>query len=168
MCHLVGTFWTFWTFWTCTDRCRCNRCRSRKTRCAGNPPLPCAACVDINQACVYSEAEKRVSITERYAHLPRNAGSDTDSSSYYRHLQTQARSPHQDGRSRDSKDLEHNRPTPTPTPSSVPSTATRDSNREREIPLERDDWWFKGTDNLLLNRSGEHRVYPPPICPTAC
>lgn len=44
---------------------RCNRCRSRKTRCAGNPPLPCAACVDVGQMCVYSEAEKRISITER-------------------------------------------------------------------------------------------------------
>ncbi|KAJ5917725.1 C6 transcription factor [Penicillium verhagenii] len=43
----------------------CNRCRNRKTRCAGNPPLPCAACVDVGQACVYSEAEKRISITER-------------------------------------------------------------------------------------------------------
>lgn len=43
----------------------CNRCRSRKTRCAGNPPHPCAACVDVGKACVYSEAEKRVSITER-------------------------------------------------------------------------------------------------------
>lgn len=28
------------------------------------------------------------------------------------------------------------------------------------MPLERDDWWFKGTDNLLLNRSGEHRMHP--------
>ena len=23
---------------------------------------------------------------------------------------------------------------------------------------ERDDWWYKGTDNLFLNRSGEHRM----------
>ncbi|KAJ5125142.1 hypothetical protein N7526_007319 [Penicillium atrosanguineum] len=53
----------------------CNRCRSRKTRCAGNPPLPCAACVDIDQACVYSEAEKRVSITERCAYRAQVAGS---------------------------------------------------------------------------------------------
>lgn len=25
--------------------------------------------------------------------------------------------------------------------------------------MERDDWWYKGTDNLLLNRSGEHRTF---------
>ncbi|KAJ5135915.1 hypothetical protein N7448_004469 [Penicillium atrosanguineum] len=81
---------------------------------------------------------------------------ETNSSSYYRHLQTQARSPRQDSRSSDTKDLAYNRPTPTPTPSSAPSAATRYSDREREVPLERDDWWFKGTDNLLLNRSGEH------------
>jgi hypothetical protein len=42
-------------------------------------------------------------------------------------------------------------------PSSAPSTGARYS--ESEIPLERDDWWYKGTDNLLLNRSGEHRMY---------
>ena len=49
-----------------TDSCiRCNRCRSRKTRCLGDPPLPCAACVDVGHICVYSEAEKRVSIPER-------------------------------------------------------------------------------------------------------
>ena len=26
--------------------------------------------------------------------------------------------------------------------------------------MERDDWWYKGTNNLLLNKSGEHRMYP--------
>ncbi|KAJ5567839.1 hypothetical protein N7535_007145 [Penicillium sp. DV-2018c] len=36
---------------------------------------------------------------------------------------------------------------------SEPSTFTRCSD---EVPPERDDWWYKGTDNLLLNRSGEH------------
>ncbi|KAJ5621660.1 hypothetical protein N7528_006443 [Penicillium herquei] len=45
------------------------------------------------------------------------------------------------------------------TPSSLPSTTsttttTRDA--EGEPPLERDDWWYKGTDNLFLNKSGEH------------
>ncbi|KAJ5448531.1 hypothetical protein N7445_003352, partial [Penicillium cf. griseofulvum] len=39
-----------------------------------------------------------------------------------------------------------------PTPSSEPSI----SNRYSEGPPERDDWWYKGTDNLFLNRSGEH------------
>ncbi|KOS39108.1 hypothetical protein ACN38_g10071 [Penicillium nordicum] len=100
----------------------CNRCRSRKTRCAGNPPHPCAACVDVGKHCVYSEAEKRVSITE----------------SYYRQLQSQAPA---------SREGSH------PTPSSEPSISNRYSD---EGPPERDDWWYKGTDNLFLNRSGEH------------
>ncbi|KAJ5823750.1 hypothetical protein N7447_006090 [Penicillium robsamsonii] len=99
----------------------CNRCRSRKTRCAGNPPHPCAACVDAGKNCVYSEAEKRVSITE----------------SYFRQLQAQAPTLREDSH---------------PTPSSEPST----SNRYSEGPPERDDWWYKGTDNLFLNRLGEH------------
>ncbi|KAJ5174183.1 uncharacterized protein N7482_000060 [Penicillium canariense] len=122
----------------------CNRCRSRKTRCAGNPPLPCAACVDVGQACVYSEAEKRISITE----------------SYYRQLQSQSQShaesqsPMQARAPRDSSITESDRPTPSSIPSSTPSIVTRYS--EGEVPLERDDWWYKGADNLLLNRSGEH------------
>ncbi|KGO48150.1 Transcription factor, fungi [Penicillium expansum] len=40
-----------------------------------------------------------------------------------------------------------------PTPSSEPSISNRYSD---EGPPERDDWWYKGTDNLFLNRSGEH------------
>jgi hypothetical protein len=36
------------------------------------------------------------------------------------------------------------------------STFTRYS--DSEAPPERDDWWYKGTDNLFLNRSGEHRM----------
>ncbi|CAG8900766.1 unnamed protein product [Penicillium egyptiacum] len=100
----------------------CNRCRSRKTRCAGNPPHPCAACADAGKNCVYSEAEKRVSITE----------------SYYRQLQAQAPA---------SREGSH------PTPSSELSISNRYSD---EVPPERDDWWYKGTDNLFLNRSGEH------------
>ncbi|OGE49535.1 hypothetical protein PENARI_c021G01814 [Penicillium arizonense] len=40
------------------------------------------------------------------------------------------------------------------TSSSEPSTSTRYS--DSEAPPERDDWWYKGTDNLFLNRSGEH------------
>ncbi|CDM37663.1 Zn(2)-C6 fungal-type DNA-binding domain [Penicillium roqueforti FM164] len=99
----------------------CNRCRSRKTRCAGNPPHPCAACVDADKRCVYSEAEKRITITE----------------SYYRQLQSQPPA---------SREGSH------PTPSSEPSI----SNRYSEGPSERDDWWYKGTDNLFLKRSGEH------------
>ncbi|CAG8283535.1 unnamed protein product [Penicillium salamii] len=101
----------------------CNRCRNRKTRCAGNPPQPCAACVDADKSCVYTEAEKRVSITE----------------SHYRQLQTQPSI---------SRESSH------PTPSSEPSTSARYSEGELP-PASRDDWWYKGTDNLFLNRSGE-------------
>ncbi|CAG8029852.1 unnamed protein product [Penicillium olsonii] len=85
----------------------CNRCRNRKTRCAGNPPQPCAACVDAGKPCVYTEAEKRVSITESH---------------------------------------------PTPSPASESTSA----HFPGELPpASRDDWWYKGTDNLFLNRSGE-------------
>lgn len=45
----------------------CDRCRGRKTKCAGTYPQPCAACVDARQACVYSDTEKRVTVPERYA-----------------------------------------------------------------------------------------------------
>ncbi|KAJ5779884.1 hypothetical protein N7457_007604 [Penicillium paradoxum] len=38
-------------------------------------------------------------------------------------------------------------------PCTEPSTSTRFAD---EGPSERDDWWYKGTDNLFLNRSGEH------------
>ncbi|KAJ5156876.1 hypothetical protein N7492_009679 [Penicillium capsulatum] len=108
----------------------CNRCRNRKTRCAGNPPLPCAACVDVGHICVYSEAEKRISIPE----------------SYLRQLQSQARTRR-----------ENHRPTSASEPSSVPSTTSANTQwSEGEAPLERDDWWYNGTDNLFLNRSGEH------------
>ncbi|CAI7589921.1 unnamed protein product [Penicillium manginii] len=127
----------------------CNRCRNRKTRCAGSPPLPCAACLDVGQPCIYSEAEKRISITE----------------SYFRQLQSQVRTPSTLNGSNTSssktpdisntpEELQVGSPS-RPTPSSVPSTATRGSERE-VMPLERDDWWYKGTDNLFLNRSGEH------------
>ncbi|KAJ5344422.1 hypothetical protein N7452_002426 [Penicillium brevicompactum] len=101
----------------------CNRCRNRKTRCAGNPPQPCAACVDVGKQCVYTEAEKRVSITE----------------SHYRQLQTQSPVPRENSH---------------PTPSSEPPTSARYAEGELP-PASRDDWWYKGTDNLFLNRSGE-------------
>ncbi|KAJ5261029.1 hypothetical protein N7478_011624 [Penicillium angulare] len=41
--------------------------------------------------------------------------------------------------------------------SNIPSTALAVTRPEGEVPLERDDWWYKGTDNLFLNRSGEHQ-----------
>ncbi|RAK77814.1 transcription factor domain-containing protein [Aspergillus fijiensis CBS 313.89] len=107
----------------------CNRCRSRKTRCAGNPPYPCAACEDVGYDCVYSEAEKRVSITE----------------SHFRRLLSDAQAARQDG----------NRPPP-PAPSST-STSQSTSLTPGETSLERDDWWYNGADNLFLNRSGEHQ-----------
>lgn len=46
-------------------------------------------------------------------------------------------------------------------PSSVPSNVTSNpASRysDDEVSSERDDWWYKGTDNLFLNRSGEHRT----------
>ncbi|KIW43387.1 uncharacterized protein PV06_04496 [Exophiala oligosperma] len=46
----------------------CDRCRGRKTKCAGTYPQPCAACVDARQACVYSDTEKRVTVPESYLH----------------------------------------------------------------------------------------------------
>ncbi|KAI9042457.1 transcription factor domain-containing protein [Aspergillus affinis] len=101
----------------------CNRCRNRKTRCAGNPPYPCAACEDVGQVCVYSEAEKRVSIPE----------------SYFLQLQSQARTSSRRDQSANA------------TPAQ-PSPYTN-----VEAPPERDDWWYKGTDHLFLNRSGEHQ-----------
>ncbi|KAJ5231251.1 hypothetical protein N7489_011959 [Penicillium chrysogenum] len=57
---------------------------------------------------------------------------------YYRQLQAQAPA---------SREGSHS------TPSSEPSISNRYSH---EGPPERDDWWYKGTDNLFLNRSGEH------------
>ncbi|KAJ5884649.1 hypothetical protein N7495_009159 [Penicillium taxi] len=111
----------------------CNRCRTRKQRCAGNPPLSCAACVDVGLTCVYSEPEKRVSITE----------------SYYRHLLSQARAARSSSQS-----------APSGAASTVPfvssTTSPSTHNSEDDVLLERDDWWYKGTDNLFLNRSGEH------------
>ncbi|KAE8154896.1 fungal-specific transcription factor domain-containing protein [Aspergillus avenaceus] len=105
----------------------CNRCRNRKTRCAGTPPEPCAACEDAGQVCVYSEAEKRVSIPE----------------SYYRQLQSHTRG---------NLSRQH-----VPRPSTVDeSSPIQPAYSKPEVPLERDDWWYQGTDHLFLNRSGEH------------
>ncbi|CAH0034569.1 unnamed protein product [Clonostachys rhizophaga] len=44
----------------------CNRCRSRKTKCAGRHPYPCVACQAAGSQCVYSESEKRVTVPESY------------------------------------------------------------------------------------------------------
>ncbi|PYH45914.1 transcription factor domain-containing protein [Aspergillus saccharolyticus JOP 1030-1] len=107
----------------------CNRCRSRKTRCAGNPPFPCAACEDVGCDCVYSEAEKRVSITE----------------SYFRRLLSDAQAARQ------------NSGRPPPPAASSTSGSKSFSMTPVETSLERDDWWYNGADNLLLNRSGEHQ-----------
>ncbi|KMK63720.1 C6 transcription factor [Aspergillus fumigatus Z5] len=113
----------------------CNRCRGRKTRCAGTPPYPCAACEDAGQICVYTEAEKRVSVSE----------------SYLRQLQSQARAARQGS--------DHSLP---PLSShSTPSQPTPFSNASESTPPNRDDWWYNGTDNLFLNRSGEHHYVGP-------
>ncbi|KAL4896552.1 fungal-specific transcription factor domain-containing protein [Aspergillus ambiguus] len=44
----------------------CNRCRKRRTKCAGEPPLPCKGCRDSGHLCVYPETEKRVTVPESY------------------------------------------------------------------------------------------------------
>ncbi|KAJ5917726.1 hypothetical protein N7454_010101 [Penicillium verhagenii] len=41
-------------------------------------------------------------------------------------------------------------------PSNIPPTSATNQYWESDLPLERDDWWYKGADNLFLNRSGEH------------
>ncbi|OJJ40046.1 hypothetical protein ASPWEDRAFT_33383 [Aspergillus wentii DTO 134E9] len=115
----------------------CNRCRNRKTRCAGNPPHPCAACEDAGQTCVYSEAEKRVSISE----------------SYFRQLQSQSQAT---PRQTTSHQPHFHQPEEQFSSSTIPSFAQSSPFPNVEIPGERDDWWYKGTDNLFLNRSGEH------------
>ncbi|KAH8802558.1 fungal-specific transcription factor domain-containing protein [Xylogone sp. PMI_703] len=44
----------------------CDRCRGRKTRCAGRPPDPCAACIDAGRPCNYSDSDRRVTVSESY------------------------------------------------------------------------------------------------------
>jgi len=92
--------------------------------------------------------------------------------SYFRQLQAQVRSPGASNGSINRVSKRNTSKTPkspntpeelqpdiTPnrlTPSSVPSNTIH--HPDSEVPLERDDWWYKGTDNLFLNRSGEHRT----------
>ncbi|RHZ65407.1 hypothetical protein CDV55_104464 [Aspergillus turcosus] len=76
--------------------------------------------------------------------------SDT-SNSYLRQLQSQARGPRQGS--------DHSLP---PLSShSTPSQHTPYSNASDSTPHDRDDWWYNGTDNLFLNRSGEHHYVGP-------
>ncbi|KEY80002.1 transcription factor C6 [Aspergillus fumigatus] len=44
---------------------------------------------------------------------------------------------------------------------STPSQPTPFSNASESTPPNRDDWWYNGTDNLFLNRSGEHHYVGP-------
>lgn len=48
------------------------------------------------------------------------------------------------------------------TASILPSSSLPGSTQPTPITnstnVERDDWWYDGTDNLFLNRSGEHRM----------
>ncbi|EAW07040.1 transcription factor domain-containing protein [Aspergillus clavatus NRRL 1] len=44
---------------------------------------------------------------------------------------------------------------------STPSQNTPSSNTSHGAPVERDDWWYEGTNNLFLNRSGEHHYVGP-------
>ncbi|KAF7155718.1 hypothetical protein CNMCM6106_006000 [Aspergillus hiratsukae] len=73
------------------------------------------------------------------------------SHSYLRQLQSQARGPRQGS--------DHSLP---PLSShSTPSQHTPYSNGSDSTPHDRDDWWYNGTDNLFLNRSGEHHYVGP-------
>ncbi|KAK4936883.1 Transcriptional activator [Elasticomyces elasticus] len=42
----------------------CNRCRGRKTKCKGTPPLRCPACVEAGAECTYTETERRIPVPE--------------------------------------------------------------------------------------------------------
>ncbi|KIW42414.1 uncharacterized protein PV06_05969 [Exophiala oligosperma] len=42
----------------------CNRCRGRKTKCKGTPPLQCPACEEAGVECIYTETERRVPVLE--------------------------------------------------------------------------------------------------------
>ncbi|KAH1316030.1 hypothetical protein KXV95_009053 [Aspergillus fumigatus] len=71
--------------------------------------------------------------------------------SYLRQLQSQARAARQGS--------DHSLP---PLSShSTPSQPTPFSNASESTPPNRDDWWYNGTDNLFLNRSGEHHYVGP-------
>ncbi|KAF2015228.1 C6 transcription factor [Aaosphaeria arxii CBS 175.79] len=44
----------------------CSRCRRRKTKCTGNPPQSCNACIAVHRECTYLEAPKKVLVSESY------------------------------------------------------------------------------------------------------
>ncbi|KAK1146751.1 Transcriptional activator [Aspergillus melleus] len=44
----------------------CNRCRSRKTKCAGTPPHACVACRNTRRTCTYPSSERKVTVPESY------------------------------------------------------------------------------------------------------
>ncbi|KAI2795312.1 hypothetical protein POX_a01918 [Penicillium oxalicum] len=143
----------------------CNRCRTRKTRCAGNPPLPCAACLDAGATCLYSEAEKRRFITEKeYRELKSlshaQAVSPALSQPLPRSLAKAKRHGQQETRLVRESSLNKSNFYRSPTaPPSVPSLSTGVSQGEDTI--ERDDWWYEETKNVLLNRSGERHFLGP-------
>lgn len=49
----------------------CNRCRGRKTKCKGTPPIQCPACEEAGVECTYTETERRIPVPERCVQLPR-------------------------------------------------------------------------------------------------
>lgn len=89
---------------------------------------------------MYAEAEKRVTVSENY--LRRLQSRSQPDSTGPGQQQSQA------GSSRD----EPARSLPSSTPDILP-------DQEHEQGHERDDWWYEGTNNLILDdrRSGEHR-----------
>lgn len=80
--------------------------------------------------------------------------------SYLRQLQAQARAARQGTDEPHKQSLETN--IYTDDSPSIPSIVSVQAspNTTVDVPLERDDWWYKGTDDLFLNRSGEHRMSP--------
>ncbi|KFA54532.1 hypothetical protein S40293_08047 [Stachybotrys chartarum IBT 40293] len=95
----------------------CNRCRKRRTKCAGDPPYPCISCRDAGHTCIYSESEKRVMVSE----------------SYLLELQAQAR---RGNNARDDRD---------------------DSSELADVSSQDIELGFTGTDNWVLNDSGQYR-----------
>ncbi|RHZ62558.1 transcription factor domain-containing protein [Aspergillus thermomutatus] len=83
----------------------------------------------------------------------RDANRSDIPNSYLRQLQSQARAARQGS--------EHRLTLPPLSSDSTPSQNTPYSNASQSTPPDRDDWWYNGTDNLFLNRSGEHHYVGP-------
>ncbi|OJJ50125.1 hypothetical protein ASPZODRAFT_149527 [Penicilliopsis zonata CBS 506.65] len=116
-------------------RLQCKRCRARKSKCGGTPPLPCGRCVNDGHRCEWEEAEKRLTITVRE----------------YNQLRGQVAAAAQRGET-----ISNTTTSPATAHSSV-----HGPQPGRDSPAEREDYWTRGIDNLLVNQSGEHRFLGP-------